>query len=176
MNTLIELFTNHDIFYAVGGSWMLKHMGLEITPHDIDIFMHENDIQKAVNLCLEVALLQPPIASGPFLTPYFYRFHMKDTRVDLMANFGFAHEEGHYHAIFDELSIVKHIEKDGLSIPLMSLEEWFVMYEMMKREKQVKLIETYWSKYGIEFPHLLKRQLQLNIPIHVKTKIEELMK
>jgi hypothetical protein len=138
--------------------------------------VHEKDIQRAVNLCLEVGLLQPPIESGPYLTPFFYRFLMEHTRVDLMSNFGYAHHEGCYHAIFDEISIVKHIERDGLVIPLMSLEEWFVMYEIMKREKQVKLIETYWSNHGIEFPDLLNRQLQLNIPTHVKAKIEALIK
>jgi hypothetical protein len=173
--SFFKLLNNHDIHYGVGGSLMLKQMGFDVTPHDVDIVVHERDILKVVKLLSECAILQPPIESGAYLTKHFFRFVLNETHIDIITNFAYAHDEGHYHALFDKISIVKTSEIDGLTIPLMSLEEWYVIYQIMKRDKQIFLIEEYWKKNGIEYPDLLERQLTLNIPHQIKLKIESLI-
>lgn len=177
MNTsLLKILHDHSILYAVGGSWMLKQVGCDVNPQDMDIFVHEKHIQKAFELLSCVASLKPSIPSGPYQTKHFYRFELNGETMDVMSLFAYTHEEGTYHAIFDEDSIVHHVIMDDLSIPLMSLEEWFVMYHVMKRSDKIKLIEHYWKTHSISFPYLLRRQIKQGIPTSLKEIVESLLK
>jgi hypothetical protein len=177
MNTaLLKILNDHSILYGVGGSWMLKQMGCDVNPQDMDIFVHEKDIQKAFELLSNLATLQPKIPSGPYQTQYFYRFELNGETMDVMSLFSYTHEEGTYHAIFDEESIVRHVIIDELSIPLMSMEEWFVMYHVMKRIDKIKLIDDYWKTHSLQYPELLKRQVNQGLPINLKEIIENHLK
>ncbi len=97
----------------------------------------------------------------PYLTKHFYHYQIENTEIDVMACFKIQHSHGIYELIFDENSVVTYETLNGVNIPLTSLEDWYVLYQLMpNRDEKVDLIEAYLIKNGIKNPDLLTRALE----------------
>ena len=173
--SLLAQLNDSKMQYAIGGSMMLKLRSFNVVPKDIDIMVSESDFQDVVDLFQSVAIQVNKASHSPFKTKNFTTFMLDDVSIDLMAGFAYEHSEGIYCAIFDSLSIPDWIKIEGVMLPLMSLEEWYVLYSIMNRHEQVKLIEVFWNNEGLKHPQLLARQLDLSIPKSIVFKINELL-
>lgn len=171
---LIEWFTQlnqRKIRYAIGGSWMLKEYGLAIEPKDIDLFIHMDDILRCFDLIEPFQVEKTLSLKSPFQTTFFVTLQIGSFSVEIMGGFAYLHDQGLYRAIFDEHSIVSEVIIDDVHIPLMSLEEWYVLYSIMGRQKQCELIEHHWLLHGIHYPECLQRQLECALDDQTRTRI-----
>ena len=63
-----------------------------------------------------------------------------------------------------------------IDIPFTSLEDWYIIYQLIpNREFKVNLIEKYLTLNGIENPDLFKRALRGNLPLEIRSKIENVL-
>jgi hypothetical protein len=173
---LLSQLNRARITYAIGGSTMLKIRLFELEPHDIDIFVSIDDYSHTIEILKSHAKQIPTKSKECFTTKHFSTFKCDDIVIDIMAGFAYEHQEGTYSAIFDQSSISVWMNIDDTEVPLMSLEEWFVLYSIMCRKDKVDIIENYWKYQGVEYPVLLFRQLTLTLPIEVKHKILSIIK
>ena len=175
MNPKLLLILNKlneaKLLYGLGGSMMMKLRSFELQPHDIDLFVSIDDYNKVIDIFSNHATQVVTQTKNPFKTKHFTSFKCEDISFDIMAGFAYEHLEGVYVALFDELSIPDIAIINDINIPLMSLEEWFILYSIMDRSDKVDMIETIWKKHGVEHPNLLERQLRLEIPHIIKNKI-----
>ena len=74
-------------------------------------------------------------------TPLGEKHFIEDVEVDMMAGFGIIHEGKEYDCSLYENQIVKHVEVNGVRIPLQSVDLWREYYHLMNREHKVKLID-----------------------------------
>lgn len=162
-----------NITWAVGASILLNHYGLVDKPNDIDIMINIKDIEKADKILTSLGKKKSQEKVSTYNTEYFYEYVINGIDMDVMAGMIINHEAGAYEYRFDDEAITAEMRINGVNIPLTSLEDWYVLYQVIpNREIKVKLIEDYLMKNGIKNPELLKRTLAGCLPIEVRNRIK----
>ncbi|SCH02438.1 hypothetical protein [Romboutsia sp. Marseille-P6047] len=114
--------------------------------------------------------------SSTYSTKYFYEYVINGFDVDVMSGFAVNHNNGVFRYIFDNNSISEFKLINGVNIPFTSLEDWYVIYQLIpNRQTKVDMIETYILSNGIKKPMLLERALEGCLPVDVRLKIENIL-
>jgi len=172
------LFDSAGITWGVGASMLLHQYGLVESPADIDIVVSLKDIAKVDELFSKKGISKIiKEKSAVYSTDFFYEYVFNNTDVDVMAGFKINLPGGIYEYIFDDQSIPHTFPIKGIDVPFMTLEEWYILYQLMPgRETKVKLIEDYFLENGIQYSGLLIRALDAEaIPQKVKDRIGEIL-
>ena len=166
-----------DVHWGVGASVLLYYHGLVDAPHDIDIIISEGDADMAASILSGLGREAPgDPARSLYSTSRFLEYIVDGTDVDVMAGFAIRHDNGTYVFPFDDRSITMRKCVKGVTIPFSSLEDWYVLYQLMPgREAKVKLIEDYIRTVGIADEALLRRALSGELPADVRARIERLL-
>jgi len=162
----------NQILWAVGASILLYQHGLVEAPNDIDIFVSLQDIDKADRILQSMGQKKAREKTDDYETQYFYEYRIQSIDLDVMAGLAIRHESGIFEYIFDQQSITQTFVINGVEIPFTSLEDWYVVYQLIPgREGKVDMIEDYLAAKGIQNPDLLKRALTGNLPKSIRDKI-----
>lgn len=165
-----------NIVWGVGASILLNQFGLIKKPNDIDIFIDIKDIEKADEVLKSISEKKKWEKTATYSTKYFYEYIIDGFDVDVMAGFAVNHINGVFEYTFDHNSISEFKRINGVNIPFTSLEDWYVIYQLIpNREAKVKIIESYLLLNGIKKPLLLERALKGNLPIEVREKIKKIL-
>lgn len=166
-----------DITWGVGASILLNTFGLIEKPNDIDIFISIDDIQKADEILKSIGKKKEWEKVSTYSTKYFYEYVINEIDVDVMAGFVVNHNDGSFKYIFDGSSISKFKSINGVNIPFTSLEDWYVIYQLIpNREDKVEMIEKYILSNGIGKRSLLERSLEGCLPIEVRKNVQRMLK
>ncbi|WP_221568523.1 hypothetical protein [Alkalihalobacillus sp. TS-13] len=159
-----------EVLWGIGGSHVLYEHGLGVCPGDVDLVISGEDTEKAKDVLDRIAEKLPSETKPPYKTKHFNTYQIEGVTIDFMAGFAVEHDSGIYELIFDERSIAYHDE----NIPYTSLEDWFVLYQLIpKKGEKAVLIESYWKENGVENPYLLKRAFNQPLPEMVKQRIHK---
>lgn len=170
-------FNKANIVWGVGASILLNQYGLIDKPNDIDLFVALKDIDKADEILKGLGEKKVYEKTDTYSTQYFYEYVISGIDVDVMAGFAVNHNSGVFDYIFDDASICETKRINEADIPFTSLEDWYVIYQLIPgRGRKVKIIENYLLLNGIKKPFLLERALKGNLPLDVKEKVEKLVK
>lgn len=179
LNTLTfmgDKLNKANILWGVGASILLNQYGLVDKPNDIDIFVYVDHIEKANEVLEAIGIKRKWEKTTTYSTKYFYEYVINGVDVDVMAGFAINHEAGTYEYVFDNTSILQTQKINGVEIPFTSLEDWYVLYQLIpNREAKVKLIEEYLFSHRIKNKYLLERALDGNLPLQVKKRIVTLL-
>ncbi len=171
-----EKLNDSNILWAVGASMMLNQFGLINNPNDIDIFVDIKDINRADEILQSIGEKKKIEKNSVYSTEFFYKYLINGIGIDVMAGFAINHSRGVYEFIFDTKSISKIETINEIDIPFTSLEDWYIIYQLIpNREFKVNLIEKYLTLNGIENPDLFKRALRGNLPLEIRSKIENVL-
>ncbi|MCX6085187.1 MAG: hypothetical protein NTX94_01940 [Caldiserica bacterium] len=165
------------VHWGIGASVLLYYYGLVDAPHDIDIVISEADADVVASILGGLGREAPgDPARSLYSTSRFLEYIVDGTDVDVMAGFAIRHRSGTYVFPFDDRSVTMRKSVDGVTIPFSSLEDWYVLYQLMPgREAKVKLIEDYIRSDGIADEVLLERALAAELPPHVHARVDELV-
>lgn len=165
-----------DITWAVGGSILLNKFGFIDKPKDIDIFISIDDIEKADEILKSIGEKKEWKNDSTYSTKYFYEYIVNEVDVDVMSGLAMNHSNGTFRYIFDKNSISDFKIINGVNIPFTSLEDWYVIYQLIpNREVKVEMIEKYILLKGIRQSFLLERSLQGSLPTSVRRKVQEIL-
>jgi hypothetical protein len=171
-----EKLNDSNIIWAVGASILLNQFGLINKPNDIDIFVDIKDIDRADEILKSIGEKKKWEKTAAYSTKYFYEYIIDGIDVDVMAGFAVNHNNGVFEYIFDYNSISEFKLINGVNIPFTSLEDWYVIYQLIpNREPKVNLIEKYLLSKGINKPFLLQRALKGSLPVEARKKIENML-
>jgi hypothetical protein len=155
-----------SIIYGVGASTMLKLRGIDISIHDIDIMVKEDQFIHAYECLMSFCDEQAVEPSNLFKTTYFKRFIYEGIEIDLMSGMGIVHESGIFKYDFDKAE--KCLEFENTLVPICFMEDWFVFYHLMpNRINTINLIKSYFLSYPINKSRLL-RIIELSLPIELR--------
>lgn len=167
---------DNQILWAVGASILLVQHGMADAPNDIDIFVSLQDIKKADRILQSMGQKKSREKTDDYETRYFYEYTIHSIDLDVMAGLAIRHESGVFEYLFDQQSITQSFLFQGVEIPFTSLEDWYVLYQLIPgRESKVRMLEDRLTAMGIQHPDLLKRALRGNLPDHVRARILQLM-
>lgn len=171
-----EKLNNSNIVWGVGASILLNQYGLIDKPNDIDIFVDIKDIERADEILKSIGEKKKWEKTAEYSTKYFYEYIIDGIDIDVMAGFAVNHNSGVFEYVFDYNSISQFKVINGVNIPFTSLEDWYVIYQLIpNREPKVKMIEKYLLSNGIKKPLLLERALEGSLPVEVRKKIENML-
>ncbi|MGO1653069.1 hypothetical protein [Senegalia sp. (in: firmicutes)] len=171
-----EKLNNSNIRWAVGASVLLNQFGLIDKPNDIDIFVDIKDIHKADEILKGIGKKKKWEKNEIYSTKYFYEYIIDGTDIDVMAGFAIKHKSGVFEYDFNGNSISEFRIINGVNIPFTSLEDWYVIYNLIpNREYKADLIEKYLLAKGIKKPNLLQRALKGRLPVETIEKIENIL-
>jgi len=149
-----------DITWGVGASVLLRQYDLIDEAHDIDLIIALEDIDQADAILKTLGRKKEWEKSDHYSTQHFYEYTIEGVDVDVMSGLALNHEDGTYNFLFDKTSIAQYHIVDDISIPFMSLEDWYVIYQLIpQREEKVSIIEAYLKQYGTSHRKLLARAL-----------------
>ena len=171
-----EHLNKHHILWAVGASLLLQHHDLVNEVNDIDLIVHIRDITKAKDLLDALGHRNDFIKHTTYATTYFYEYTVNGCDVDVMSERKIIHDQGTLTYKFDENAVVDHITLKNVPIPITSLEDWFILYQLISgREKKVQLIEDYLIKNGLKYPQRLKQMMHQPLPDKVIERTQHLL-
>lgn len=180
LNTLSHIakhINENNISWCIGASLLLNFHGLVDNPQDMDIIVDKFQAEQLTSLLSSLGKVGPKGSLYPYATEHFYQYIVEGLSVDIMGGFKILHEKGIYKFILDSQTIVGYKDINNVSIPLSSLEDWFVLYQLMpNREPKVALIEDYLKSKGVTHRKLLERALIQPLPEEVEARIIKLLK
>lgn len=165
-----------NIKWALGGSLVLYFNKILDNPRDIDILVNYEESKKVNDILYDYGGYREIDREDPYKTKSFCNYKINNTEVDIIGGFKIGHERGVYSYILDEEAISQYISINGIQVPLSSIEDWYILYQLIPgREKKVNVIEEYFNKNGVSNPRLIKRALDQPLPKSVIRKCLKLL-
>lgn len=144
----IKAMTECDIIWGVGGSYLLEKYELYTNPADLDLWIQADDMPVVRQKFSHFEELNTNI---PLPKEYHYKIQYYDMEVDFVACFIVKEKKYKYQYSINPDNI-KQIElSSGLQIPCLYLEDWYVIYKLLRREDKANLIRDAFKKLGIVF-------------------------
>jgi len=164
---IVKALQREQIHFGIGGSLLLAHHGLPVTPRDIDLVVALEDAERAVQVLSEMGTVVEQDETSLYATQVFQEFIIKGIDIDLMSGLQIRHDEGIFVCPFAEQTI----NKTGL--PFMSLVDWYVIYQLIPgREQKVAMIEHCLADQEVDRERL-EQLRRLNLPQAVKKRINQ---
>lgn len=171
-----QKLNEEGVLWGVGASILLNHYGLIEKPNDIDILVDIKDIKKVDIVLRGIGEKIQWKKASTYATEYFYEYTVNGFDVDVMAGLRINYYNDTFDYYFDKSSITEIMKINGVDIPLTSLEDWYVIYQLIpNRKSKVMMIENHILLNGIQNPKLLERALSGNLPNEVREKIQWIM-
>ncbi len=127
------------VAWAIGGSVLLHHLGIEPAPNDLDIVVTEAHFAECITRLQRVAGAGHRPSGEGLASTHFQRFDAgPGAAVDVMAGIAARTATGLVRWHFDA-SRVRH--EDGL--PWMFAEDWLVLYRLFNRPARVAQVASF---------------------------------
>lgn len=171
LKKIAQCFDDEKIAYGLGGSGVLVAYDILGEMNDIDLVVTLEDIHRAKKILDEIALLKTSGKNCIVEQEHCYVYELNGIDVELMANIHIRHNEGLYELPFNKKRVTYRMCIDNFMIPVMSLEDWFVIYNLIGRQDRVDQIEEWFLENGITHGSYLIKAIQANIPRQLKVDI-----
>lgn len=150
------------ITWGIGGSLLLYINGLSDQFEDIDLIVQDKDALAAQRLLIKHGPMQPKNPDERFRTRGFFEFIIDEVDIDLMSVLAIMNGEEETVIPFTEDDI-ERLEPFGVEqLPLMYLEDWYVIYLLIGRETKINLLEEHFKQGKVNqarIQHLLQEKL-----------------
>ena len=151
LNSVINILKSNNIRCGIGGSYLLQVYNLYEDPNDVDFWVAPEDIDKVRNIFSQYEEIGEKIQLP---RQYHFKMRYEDIIVDFVACFIVKPNKNEYvYNILPEN--INYIETEsGLELPCTSLEDWYIVYQLLHREKKAELIRRYIYKNDVESTNL----------------------
>ena len=167
LKKVVACLQHEQIQFGIGGSLLLHHHGLPVTPRDIDLVVALADAERAVLLLSEMGTVVEQDETSLYATEVFQEFIIEGIDLDLMSGLQVRHDEGVFVYPFAEQSI------DSAGRPFMALVDWYVIYQLIPgRDQKVTMIEDVFTKQEVDHERL-EQLRQLVLPKAVRNRIDQ---
>lgn len=167
LEKVVACLQQERIHFGIGGSLLLEHHGLPVTPRDIDLVVALADAELAVLLLSEMGTVVEQDETSLYATEVFQEFIIEGIDIDLMSGLQVRHDEGVFVYPFAEQSI------DSAGLPFMALVDWYVIYQLIPgREQKITMIEDVFTKQEVDRKRL-EQLRSLVLPQVVRNRIDQ---
>lgn len=171
-----EILNRSNVIWGVGGSYLLKIYDLIDDPKDLDLWVSTNDISKLRKIFSEYQEIKTEVPLPPEL---HYKILYKNLEVDFVACFIIKPNqyEFKYNIKPQNIRIVKL--KNGIELPCTYLEDWYIVYKLLKRNDKAKIIEDFFYKNKMTFSDNViqsyKNSDNIKLPKYITENIQSIV-
>lgn len=141
LSKIANSINQKKITWAIGGSVLLYIKGFVNNFNDIDIIVTEEDVKSLKDIMLVHGQLINHTPNAKYQTKHFYEFNIDGVDFDIISGFTIVNNDQLHYFPLDKKDITDLIKLDGNKIPLHSIKQWCLYYELMGRMEKVKLID-----------------------------------
>ena len=145
LKRLTEKLNAAGIPFAIGGSWMLCQRGLLDTYHDFDVFVSMEDAERADRVLTRLGMRHAEETKVGFIAQY----HFDGADVELLAGLPVGTEAVYS---FSPEAVDGTGDAFGVPVPLLCLEDMYVIYAVGGRAERLQLIERVFAEGGLRHP------------------------
>ena len=150
LDRLAKELSINDIIWGVGGSYLLQIYNLYSEPNDLDLWVQPCDIPKIRNIFKGFEEVNTDI---PLPEEFHFKMKYYDVEVDFVACFIIKPNQKKFtYNILPENINMMTLE-NGIKIPCTFLEDWYIVYKLLRREKKAALIENVFREKQIPFSY-----------------------
>ena len=131
------------ITWGIGASLLLYFKGISPDFNDIDMMVIPEDAQRVKDILCSMGELLPAKPDGKYRTRHFYEFVIDGVDIDVLGGFRIVTDGIEYDCPFTSASIQEYCDLNGTSIPLQSVSDWRRFYELMGRDRKVRMIDDH---------------------------------
>ena len=150
IETLVKIaiqFNQNHIRWNLGASCMLYLRGIAKKFHDIDILIHEDDVQKVKEIMSSYTLTKKTTDPLKYRTKVFLNYDVDGVDFDLMARFSIVDQEKIYEFPLLLEDMKEYILVSHEKVYVSSIETWLNYYQLMHRYDKVEMIKDYLQKH-----------------------------
>jgi len=173
IDNLKAILNNNNIVWGIGGSFLLKLYNLSSTVNDLDLWVRPNDLQKVRNIFREYEEIGSEINLPPDL---HFKMDYLGTQVDFVAAFIIKPNQNTFDYEISPKDIQFQSYGDTDEIPLTSLEDWYFIYKLLKRNDKAAKIEKFLIEKKFNINKILSETKKQNLPKHIKNDAKKMVK
>lgn len=173
---ITEELNTLGIVWGVGGSYLLNIYELIDNPNDLDLWVSPNDMETVRNYFFKYQEIETDVPLPPEL---HYKILYNNLEVDFVACFKVKPNkyEFEYNIKPQNIKLVKL--RNGIELPCTYLEDWYIVYKLLKRDDKAKLIEDFFSKNKLEFSvDVIQSYLyseSIKLPKYITSNVQKLV-
>ncbi len=175
LKQLSELLNRFHIVWGVGGSCLLALNHLYENPNDVDLWVQPSDMPKLRNIFKECTELPNDL---PIPKEYRYKIEYFDLVVDFIACFITKPNQYKFEYIIDPKNL-KYVDINDTKIPCTYLEDWYIIYRLLKKDDKADLIQQVFAAKEISIDDVAIRDAinnkQISIPHRIKADVYNLI-
>lgn len=140
LDRLVQILEDYHITCGVGGSYLLQLYDLYDEPDDVDFWVSPSDISKVKEIFQEYEQIQERIQLPE---EYHIKIRFYDIKVDFVACFIVKPNQNEYHYYISPDNVSMVDLHNGRQLPCTSLEDWYIVYKLLRRDDKANIIERY---------------------------------
>lgn len=137
---LVQILDNYNITCGVGGSYLLQLYDLYDEPEDVDFWISPSDVPKVKKIFNEYEEITEKLQLPQ---EYHFKIIFNDIKVDFVACFIVKPNKNEYRYNISPDNVTRLCLEDGNQLPCTSLEDWYIVYKLLKRDDKADIIEEY---------------------------------
>ena len=175
LKKLSKQLNENNITWGIGGSCLLMLYDLYKEPNDLDLWVKPSDMLKVRELFGAYEEIRTDI---PLPEELHFKILFCGVEVDFVACF--ITKPNQYEFKFRICpENIRAIKIGDIQVPCTYLEDWFIIYCLLRKDDKAKIIQEYFSKRQIEFNETaINRVIQnreITLPDRVKGDIRILL-
>lgn len=175
LQRIAKELNREKIEWGLGGSLLLFVRGIVDQFGDIDLIVKESDVLRVNRLLNKMGILVPKEEDPIYHSKGFFQFDIDGVIVQVMSNLTVKYDDKLYTVPFDEHSIDKWEPFGQEKLPLMYLEDWYVIYQLIRRTEKIERLREHFGKVSFS----KSRQMTLldwNMPADIRDNIKTIRK
>jgi len=150
------------VLWAIGGSVVLQNNDMPVTPNDLDVIIETKDAPAVVQLLESLGAKRASDPSYHYQSYSFTEYVVGATEVDLMAGLTIVQRGQKYLYPFDAKTPTEASLVGKTTVPFMSLEDWYVLYNLMPGKAwKAEMIAKRFQRDGQKHPGRIEELIGL---------------
>lgn len=147
LDSILKILKENQICCGIGGSYLLQVYHLCEEPKDVDFWVAPEDISKVRKIFSQYEEIEEKIQLP---AEYHFKMQYDDIQVDFVACFIVQPNQNKFvYNIMPENIKLINVGDDRI-LPCTSLEDWYIVYKLLKRHDKAELIKKYIYQKNIE--------------------------
>lgn len=167
-----NILQKYNVIWGLGGSQLLKIYGIYSNPRDIDLWVNFSDMDVVKNIFSQYKISDRTISLPE---EYYLKIEYGSIELDFVSCFMVKPNQNKFVYYISPNDVVYRSVYGKGKIPCTLLENWYIIYKILKRNEKAELIETFFKKNNIN-SKILINSLHSNIPKYVKKDIKDFLK
>lgn len=176
LSKLANMLNGNNIIWGIGGSYLLHIYGLYDTPNDLDIWIQPKDMGNVKKIFQDFEKIKSDIQ-----LPEEYHLKIKffDVEVDFVSCFIITPNQNKFNYNISPENVYDKCLINNAHIFCTTLEDWYLIYKILKRESKASIIEKVFIEKKIPFSdkmmHANLSRIDNNIQRRVKRDANKLI-